>query len=269
MDSVIDIGIGALLFAAGIGIVWISKRLTLDLGEASKTAIILLPLLIFLIVANKLTEFEGYGLKAKFREISTEKTIDAARAADLAISNPEANKPNFYQEAFWLACRPYYVLTDNTAKREDDKDKLNQQATIEIAIAIRSALVCGRFVGLVVVDDSGRPVGLFRPEQFLEILRIPLVTYGRSIAKAVDLFDQINATELGVVLTNPVIRARSEEAEHLIISSDANLETAYKALMEEGAKVAMITDRHGRFGGIITRSAIEGRIIQKLLSSAK
>src|ERR1051325_2770853 len=135
--SFILAGSVALLVLAGFVLVWLSKYLQLDLGDASKTSLILMPLIVFLLLSNKVSEFEVLGWKTKFRDVVKER-VDTARASELAISSAEANKPNFYQEAFWLACRPYYVLTDKTAKRQDDKDKLNQQATIEIAIAIRS-----------------------------------------------------------------------------------------------------------------------------------
>jgi CBS domain-containing protein len=264
-----EILIGAALLAAGVGVVWVAKRLNIELGEASKTAVVLLPLLLFLVLSDKVTEFEGLGWKAKFRDAVKERVVDTARASDLMISSPEANKPNFYQEAYWLACRPYYVLTNTTAKLPNDTDKLNQQAVIDIAVAIRSSILCGRFVGVIVVDDGGKPVGLFRPDLFLEILRIPLVTWGPSATKATNVFEQIAGTELGVVLKDPVIRAESDDAERVIVAANADLETAYKALIEKNARAAMISDRFGRFDGIITRSAIEGRIIQKLLASTK
>lgn len=276
-----DILVGAILFAAGIGVVWTAKRLRLDLGEASKTAIILLPLLVYLIVANKLTEFEGYGLKAKFREVSSERIIDTARAADLAISSAEANEPDFTKDAFWQLCRPYYVISQRTAIKADEPPSkpnpaLDQRATINIAKSIRASLICGKFQGLVVVDSAKKPVGLFARDQFLELLRLPIEVYGTGEkcsptdqAFCEKLFKDISATELGPILSHPEERAKSDEAHKVVVAWSASLAESYKKFVDEAVNVAMIIDRHGRFDGIITRSAIESRVVGKLIEATK
>lgn len=255
------------LILSGFLLVWISQLAKLEFGDLPKTAIILAPLILYLLVTGKISEFEGLGWKAKFREVVVEKVTDTARASDLMISSPEANKPNFFKEAFWLSCRPYYVLTDKTAKSATGE--LDQQAVINIATAIRSSIICGRFEALVILNAEEKPVGFFRPTQFLEIFRIPLVTYNATPPTAESVYNQIMSSELGVILSNPVIRGKSDEAEHLNVSSDANIETTYKTLVEKGSNVAMITDRLGRFDGIITRTVLEGRIIERLLVSSK
>lgn len=263
----IDIGITLALILSGFLLVWISQKAKLGFGDVSKAAIILLPLVLYLVLTGKVSEFEALGWKAKFREAVTENVVKTARASDLMISNPDANKPNFYMEAFWQTCRPYYVLTDKTAKTATGD--LDQDAAINIAIAIRSSIVCGHFTGLVVVDNDGKPVGLFLSEHFLEILRIPLVTYNAQPVSAAEAYRQIAASELGVVLSNPIIRARSDDAEHVSIEWDSDLESTYKIMLEKNVTVAMIRDRLGRFDGIITRSVIEGRILEKLLAASK
>jgi hypothetical protein len=263
-----DIFTALTLILAGFLLVWISQFAKLEFGDLPKTAIILAPLILYLLVTGKVSEFEGLGWKAKFREVVTENVVDTARASDLMISNPEANKPNFFREAFWLSCRPYYVLTDRTAKSA--KDELDQEAVINVATAIRSSIICGRFEGVVIVGDDEKPVGFFQLAQFLEILRIPLVTYNNANPPSAEsVYNQIMSSELGVVLSNPVIRAKSNEAEHLSVSSNADIQKVYKSLVASDANVAMITDRLGRFDGIITRRALEGRIIEKLLASSK
>ena len=40
-------------------------------------------------------------------------------------------------------------------------------------------------------------------------------------------------------------------------------------MIAENAEMALITDRLGRFDGIITRRAIEGKIIEGLLTASK
>jgi CBS domain-containing protein len=264
----IDITTALALILSGFLLVWLSQKAKLEFGDIPKTAIILSPFLLYLIITGKVAEFETLGLKAKLREAVKENVVSAARASDLMISSPEASKPNFYIDALWQTCRPYYVLTDKTAIAATGD--LDRDATINIAMAIRSSIICGRFIALVVVDSDGKPVGFFLPQQFLEILRIPLVAYNtQPLISASQAYTQIVTSELGVILKNPVIRAQSEEAQHVKISADASVEAAYKLMLEKGTTVAAITDRFGRFDGIVTRSAVEARIIEKLLTASK
>jgi len=264
----IDIGIALALILSGFVLVWISQKAKLDFGDISKAAIILLPLVLYLLITGKVSEFEGLGWKAKFREVTAESVVKTARASDLMISSPEANKPNFYTEALWQQCRPYYVLTEKTAKTTTGN--LDSEAVIHIAIAIRSSIICGRFLALVVVNDEGKPVGFFLREHFLEILRIPLVAYKtQPLVSAVEASRQIATSELGLVLDNPIIQAQLNEAGHVSVKWDDNIESAYKEMLDKNVSLAMITDRLGRFDGIVTRSVIEGRIIEKLLAASK
>ena len=197
IDAVSAVG----LVVCGLVLVWISQKTKLNFGDAPKTAIILAPLITYLLISGTITEFEGLGWKAKFREAVAETVIAPARALDLTISDPAANKPNFFKEAFWLSCRPYYVLTDKTV--QDPNGRISEKAVVDIAVAIRSSMLCGRFIALVVVDDAEKPVGYFLPSSFLEILRIPLVTYNAPAPSQESAFKEIMAGELGVVLSAP------------------------------------------------------------------
>jgi len=264
----IDAAFGLLSIFAGIFLIWIAKHYDVQFGEASKTALILLPLLAYLIITGKLSEFELSGLKAKFKEINSEKISDTARAADLTISAPEANNPNFFLESFLQQCRPYYVIIEKFAKKNG---VVAAAAAANIARSIRASLLCGKFEGLAVVDEKKKPIGFFPRSHFLEVLRLPLEFYGGSPPQnwAEKLHEEIMSTELGVVLSNPEARAKSEEAHKVSIPWNDHLQNVYKKIIENGVEVAMITDRHGRFDGIITRSAIESRVIGKLIEAAK
>jgi CBS domain-containing protein len=264
----VDIFAGVALFAAGIGVVWTAKKLELELGEASKTAIVLLPLLLYLVLSNRLTEFEGYGLKAKFRSLGTESAIGAARTSDLALVSDQADPKDFFNEAQWGFCRPYYLLTDGLAKSKDNPNDLDRRVTLSIATAVRHAIICGRFKALIVVDASRKPIGFFVKDHFLEILRIALVSYGGTLDSDVAL-QSVTTSELGVILRDPAIRAKSEDARQDTVSSTETIESVYKKMIANNIEIALITDRLGRFDGIITREAIESRIIQGLLTAAK
>jgi hypothetical protein len=274
LTFLLDVTLVATIVAAGFGTVALASGLGLQLGEASKTTALFLPLLVFLMVTGKITGLEVQGFKAQFQQIASERIIDAARAADLSTSSIEANEPDFSKQAILQGCQPYFVISNASATKPDGA--LDRLRTLNIARSLRASIVCGNLKGLVVVDRFRKPLGFFPASQFLELLGVPLETYGGS-RQCTDtdlefcdiLFKQIASSELGVVLANPEVRAKSPEAHRVIVSSRESLVETYGKLAEERIPVALIVDRHGRFDGIVTRSSIESRVIARLMEGAK
>jgi hypothetical protein len=256
------------LILTGFALVLLANWGKLDLGEASKTTVILAPLIVFLFLSGKISEFEGLGWKAKFRNLGAETAITTSRTSDLATTSEQTNPADFHNEAIWGFCRPYYLLTGDSAKNKSKPNELDQKAALYIATAIRGSIICGRFAALVIVDKDRKPVGFFPRDQFLELLRIPLVGYGEQIDSEAAL-RQVAGSELGVILMNPEIRARSPEGRRDTVPGSENIEAVYKKMIENDVDLALITDRLERFDGIITRRAIEGRIIAGLLAAGK
>ena len=257
----------AALILTGFALVWLSKYARLGLGEASKTTVILAPLILFLFLSGKISELEGLGWKAKFSNVRTQDVIKAARSSDLATISEQTDPGDFRNEANWGLCRPYYLLTESSAKNKAKPDELDQQAVLHIAAAIRSSIVCGRFLALVIVDSDRKPLGFFPRDRFLELLRIVLVGYS-GLEVDGDAFRKVAGSELGVILMYPAIRAE-KEASHSIVPATESIESVYGKMIAENADMVLITDRLGRFDGIITRRAIEGKIIEGLLAASK
>lgn len=253
----------------GIALVWLSKRTRLDLGEASKTTLILVPLIVFLFMSGRIAQFEGFGLKATFRELGTKSAIETARSSDLATISNQANPADFRNEANWAFCRPYYLLTDGSAKIKAKPDELDKEAVLHIASAIRHSIVCGKFLALIVVDKDRKPIGFFPRDHFLELLRIVLVGYNGFTVDGDAAFQQVRGSELGVILQNPEIRANSDDASRNTVPGSEAIGSVYKKIIAANADIALITDRLGRFDGIITRRAIEGKVIDGLLTASK
>ena len=78
-----------------------SKYARLGLGEASKTTVILAPLILFLFLSGKISELEGLGWKAKFSNVRTQDVIKAARSSDLATISEQTDPGDFRNEANW------------------------------------------------------------------------------------------------------------------------------------------------------------------------
>ncbi|MEC5289816.1 hypothetical protein VSX64_03975 [Aurantimonas sp. C2-6-R+9] len=175
-----QISIAIVLIGGGFALVLFAKRLDLGFGDVSKAALVLAPLLLYLFMTGRISEFEGLGWKAKFRALASESVISAAKAADLVLSEEDANRPNYFNEAFLMRCRGYYILRDKDAYTENGE--IDENAVIQIATAIRTSIVCGQFRALVVVDSDFKPVGLFPWQHFIEIIRINLESVSKLTA---------------------------------------------------------------------------------------
>ena len=254
------------LLLVGFLLVWFSTYLKLELGDVSKGVILLLPVFFHLLAAGKLTEFEGLGFKAKLNEVKRESVVKAARAADLMIRSARTGVPNYVTEARFQGgvCRQYILIADDTGKGNDGT--LDDEKLIAVAVGIQASSLCGKLLAVVVVDAENKPIGYFTPEFFAPIVRLPLVAYNAPALPFEEAASKLRSSELGVILSNPLVRAKSKDAHHLILNADAKLGETYRDLAEKQVGVAVITDRLGRFDGLITRSAIEARVIGNLIA---
>jgi len=120
-------------------------------------------------------------------------------------------------------------------------------------------------LAVIVVDDHDKPVGYFTPELLARLAQLPLVTYNAPALSVEEAASRLKSSELRVILDGPIIRAKSDDAHHLFIGEDTALGETCSRLTKQEVGVAVIVDRLGRFDGMITRFAIEARVIGKLI----
>ena len=194
-------------------------------------------MIVFLFLSGKVSEFEGLGWKAKFKNVGAESAITTSRTSDLATTSEQTNPADFHNEAIW-GFSPTVLFADRrSAKNKGKPNELDQKTTLYVATAIRGSIICGRFAALVIVDKDRKPVGFFPRDQFLELLRIPLVGYGDIQIDGEAAFRQVAGSELGVILMNPEIRARSPEARRDTVPGSENIEAVYTKMIANDVEV--------------------------------
>lgn len=253
-----------LLLLAGFALAWLAKKLDLDLGDAAKSVLLVFPTVIFLLGSGRIAQFELLGVKATIAQIAKQ-PVESAQAHTIAIEQTAATSPDFDFDAMWLACRPYYVMSEATAYSDG---KLDPRKIYRIARAIYFSITCGQFKALVVLGKDNKPVGYFERDMFLGLLRLRLVVYDAALPSDEEIVAGIRETELGPILQYPVERAQAEGSK-FTIPADTKLEEALGKFQESGQQTAILLDRRGRFDGVVTRQTVAEKLLADLFRELK
>jgi hypothetical protein len=256
-----------ILLFIGLGAAWIVRRFTGSLSEASLLALLAAPYVVFGIGSGAVAEFAGFGITAKFNNAERMKVSDIAPAKNLMVKRIPADEQDFDTAARWQACTNYFVVRSDFGKRTTEPNFPN--LAIKVASAIKSAMLCEDFYGLVVLDGADRFLGLFPPNRFTPLLayafdRYCIFAYKRCDER-VDIAAVLAETELGPILKNPDVRADSAETSKYVVQETDRV--ADIVALPEFAKTTVfaVLDRQGKFVGLLPKKTIYDRIIRTLL----
>jgi hypothetical protein len=256
---------------AAIGIAWLTARVVPSNNKIIPIAFGILPILIYLVVAGLIGEFEGFGIKAKFAQAVNSPIPSQAKILELpALSYATSDNAlrqlegvNLVQDSLLQGCRSVYILDSEKMQVKEISDLRSQIAVIKIAMALRSSILCGRFKALIAVDKRGKVLGVFERELFLELIAIPIENYNLSRLnqpKEEELAREIMASELGPILRTPAERAETTQTVYL--GPKDSLLDALKILKENKTSVAVITDQSGRLLGVIDRTSVVDTLLE-------
>ena len=246
-----DLGVALAFLAVGFILALITARTLEFENNTVLAALIVVPVIIFLLVSGRLTDFSAFGVEAKFRSEATRSIGEIALAKDLAVSDAQADKGDFTRDAVWGECRPYLLLNPKTVPA-GNSPRLGV-AAVHIASVLRTSILCNRLLAVVVLDERNKVIGYFEPELFLETLRIPLAQ-GNTDPEL--LSAQVMESELGIVLKNPIERAESDEGNDLFLPAKTDAVSALSRMQEAQVDVAVFTNAAGEFRGVIPRQAV-------------
>lgn len=256
------------LFAAGLVLVWLVRRLLGSLSEPSALALIVAPLLIYGIASGSIAEFTGFGVTAKFNAAAETKITDLA--GKLAIRS-RIDDTNFKAAATLQLCKNYFIIRDDLGKQT--AHPLFMEFAAQVASAIKSAMLCGDFYGVVVVDRSDHFLGLFKAERFGSLIAYPLDRYCifdyKRCHDKLDTADVLAETELGPILKDPEVRVLTAEASKNVVQESQTLADIVKDPEFSQASVFAVIDKYGKFVGLLPKQAIYDKILAVLLAPAK
>ncbi|MEP4379276.1 MAG: hypothetical protein ABJ215_15690 [Alphaproteobacteria bacterium] len=263
----VELGIAIVFLALGFLLAVVAVRALKFDNNTVLAALIVVPVIIYLLISGRLTDFSAFGIEAKFKSEAGRAIGKIAIASDLAVSNEEANEGNFSRDALWQECRPYILVTPENVP--DSNSPAFASRMEAVANVLRSSILCNRLLAVVVLDERDKVIGFFEPALFLETLRIPLVRYGATSLP--DVETELRMSELGVVLSNPIRRAESPDALHLFLSENMDAVSALKRMQDASLNVAVVTNSAGEFRGVMSRQVAAESIlgaVTKALSSS-
>lgn len=252
------------LILAGIVLVWLVRRILGTLGEASALALLAAPLIVYGIGHGSIAEFTGFGVTTKFNKAARTTVTDLA--GKLAIKS-RLDEMNFAQAATFQACSNYFIIRDDLGKQVDHP--LFMEYAGQIARAIKGAMLCGDFYGVVVVDRYEHFLGLFRTDRFLSLSAYPMDRYCifdyKHCRDTIETVNVLAETELGPILKNPDVRVQTAEAVRFVVQETQSVAEIVRSPEFSLTPVFAVLDKNGKFVGLLPKQAIYDKVLSVLL----
>lgn len=252
------------LLLVGVFLIWLLRRLLGTLGEASALALLAAPLVIYAIANGLIAEFTGFGITAKFNKAAETKVTDLA--GQLAIKS-RLDEMNFAQAATFQTCSNYFIIPDDFGKQADHP--VFTEYAGQVARAIKAAMLCGDFYGVVVVDRNERFLGLFRTDRFLSLLAYPMDRYCifnyKHCMDTIEVATVLGETELGPILKDPEVRVQGPEASKYVVQQTQSLAEIVHSPEFRHTSVFAVLDKYGKFVGLLPKQAIYDKVLTVLL----
>ena len=111
--------------------------------------------------------FSLAGQEFSFSEKLKEPVVNIASLSDIIDVTIDIRKDTLEKDAYFQVRKKYMVLRTNEIP--EDKDAQVKQM-FQIMEAIRASIICGDFIGLIVLDGKDRYIGSFDRNFFLETI---------------------------------------------------------------------------------------------------
>ena len=256
--------------------VWAVRRYLKISDTAVLASLLFLPLLLYLVFADRLGEIKVLGVEAKLLSASAaaieadaigkkgEAKGSAALLATGDVLGGDAPDANLEQAALWA--KAVHVVTIKASQWRNLAPDAHRIRAIIVGAIVYNSLLAGSLKAVVILDDENRLLGVFEAPVFLDLLRVPLDVaavpaesqpFAPSSQQVRALFQQ---TELWTILKNPDIRANSQGNKGHI-SQRATRHEALTRMIAERLDVLVVTDDKARYIGVVTRDRLMGKLL--------
>jgi hypothetical protein len=265
LSFLIPIAIYGGLIVGGILLAALAAWCIKELSQTAILGLILLPLIVYALTTGFLSEFSGFGLSAKFNQAATTKVSDLGDAGSIILKRIQFDDADFHKFATIQACANYFVIRDTFGDRAAIAESEFFRLALSVARAIKSAMICGDFFGVVVVDGRDRFVGLFRRDRLLPLLAYPFDRYCdfgyKRCADQVDVSAVLAETELGPILRHPGVRADSDDAIKYVVQETTALGDILRRPDFKNTDVFAVVDASGKFKGLLPKQAVLDKVL--------
>jgi hypothetical protein len=248
-----------------------TKRLEAWLTFGGKSVWPFLLLLILLLfhtevrgLFGRLTSLDVAGQKISFSEQLKEPVVNIASIYNITDVSIDIRKDTIRNDAFFQVCKKYVVLRTSEIPEEQNAQAEQMFQIIEV---IRASVICGEFIGLVILDDKDRYIGSFDRNFFLETV-IPwskLVDYPANKSQS-DIANWIKSNStFGTALEFPEKRIASGEGFRFCVRQNQSVSEALEILLTSGKDFVAVVDNYGHFEGTVTRALLLNRLMLTLV----
>ncbi|WP_108867515.1 CBS domain-containing protein [Aquimarina aquimarini] len=240
--------LGTLIFMIiSIGVYWVLKKIGVE-GNVSYATILLLPILVYVILADKITSFKAGNIEATFKEVANQK-ISTGDDSIEQLSNDDNLEI--------IAKGPTSILSERVInlKKKTDGNKIILTLKMGIggyytreAVAryIKDLFMFTKFRFIVLLDSNQKVVAFISKEKLSAILENK--NLGREFIRIVNdgVTQELNIFP-GIILNK-------------IMDSTRNIE-ALKEMDSNGLDELIVVDKKGRLKGVIQREDILSKLM--------
>jgi CBS domain-containing protein len=237
--------VGSILL--GFVVVVLARRYVASLEGSVLIALILLPLLAYLIASGRLTEFKGPGgLEAKFAQAATESVSPASET--IAYNDPQV-----------VAKETVRNLIERKAQEIDESQPIvmtmtvggNAQyspADVEQYLSVLSQFRNFKFV--VFLDRDDRFVGYLPSWGLKQLLQVPDLAF--------EFINAVNAGQVAQVLRYPGVVRKT-------ISIKSTNAEALREMLAQNIEALVVIDENKKLRGVVEREQVLSRMMLSLV----
>ena len=161
-------------------------------------------------------------------------------------------------------CANYVVLREDFGN--DASDAQFRKVAVNFALGIKSAMLCGEFYGIVLVDNRDRYLGLFKRDRFRFLAAQPLLPHcvnngdDECNRQTEAIAEQVARSELGLILKSPSGRHDLGETVKFPVQETELLVDIVKSEDFAQTDIFAVVDRYGEFKGLLPKSIIFDQI---------
>jgi hypothetical protein len=224
------------------------------------------PIIAYLVFSGQLSEFKGFGVEAKLREVGSSPIKLVSGTIEPSLRGTKHGEARTF-----LGGGSAVVVLDVDEATKYSADPL--PLAFRVAEEISANLLQGQFELLVAVDRQGVLLGSLRKSWFLDILSIPDVHISRANDPDYEYSDKkrmrqhLGKTLLWDILLKPQERTKDWGLTASIRRSSTQID-ALRELYRHRAEALPVVDTDGKYQGIVRRADLESALIEPLLSLA-
>jgi hypothetical protein len=236
--------VGAILL--GFVVVVVARRYVASLEASVLIALILLPLLAYLIASGRLTEFKGGGLEAKFAQAATESVSPASET--VAYDDPQV-----------VAKESVRNLIERKAQEIDESQPIVMTMTVggnaqytpaDVTQYLNVLSQFRNFKFVVFLDLGDRFVGYLPSWALKQLLELPDLAY--------EFINAVNAGQVAQLLRYPGVVKKT-------ISIKSTNAEALREMLAQNIEALVVIDENKKLRGVVEREQVLSRMMLSLV----